>query len=161
MAGKVALDPSQKARELSTTSTVDNRLADGRGLSGAADRSRIPSLSLAHVPSFPSRSLIRRLSLRLILSSPSFRMPAPLAPSLSFLFSLRLFFSPRSPPPFGCLRDTSLRNVRTATTEGVRTRSENTEITGLRRERRRVTYMNRVRSRENSPPGDSRQFMNF
>lgn len=94
MAGKVALDPSQKARELSTTSTVDNRLADGRGLSGAADRSRIPSLSLAHVPSFPSRSLIRRLSLRLILSSPSFRMPAPLAPSLSFLFSLRLFLTP-------------------------------------------------------------------
>lgn len=157
MAGKVALDPSQKARELSTTSTVDNRLADGRGLSGAADRSRIPSLSLARSV-LPLRSLIRRLSLRLILSSPSFRMPAPLAPSLSFLFSLRLFFSPRSPPPFGCLRDTSLRNVRT---EGVRTRSENTEITGLRRERRRVTYMNRVRSRENSPPSDSRQFTNF
>lgn len=160
MAGKVALDPSQKARELSTTSTVDNRLADGRGLSGAADRSRIPSLSLARsvlpLPLAHSAALAPSHSVL-----PLFSYACPSRPLLSPSFSLFDFFSPRSPPPFGCLRDTSLRNVRTATTEGVRTRSENTEITGLRRERRRVTYMNRVRSRENSPPADSRQFTNF
>lgn len=150
LAGKVASDPSQKARELSTISTVDNRLADGRGLSEAADRSRIPSLSLARsilpLPLDGSRSVS-------FCPPPLFVSPSPLS------FSLLLFLIPTfsHPDPRHLLVAFATYRCETCatSTEGVRTRSENTEITGLRRERRRVTCTSRVCSRENSPPDDS------
>lgn len=160
-AGRLSEQGREGARELSIVPAEDHRLADGRGLSGAAERSRIPSLARTFRPSVPlprppprrppraarrhsatlapSRSTISRLTLSLGLT-------VYLSRSLAFPASAR--------PP---LRHIAAERARVRRVRGgggemrARTRSENTVIshslprggrdTESRRRRRRRAYV--------------------
>lgn len=116
----------ERRAKLSTVSTVDNRLADGRGLSRATDRSRIPSSlapSLARSPSLARTSRpIPSSRVALPHSATLACRLAPCAPSFlhSFLYTALLFSLALSRSlsislslgSLGRLRDISPRSVR-------------------------------------------------